>query len=193
MSAKRRHASDTYTPEIAEAICERIANGETLRAIGRDPGMPDKRTVLRWREAHPDFAPRYARAVSQRAEHWAEEIIEISDDSSGDRLGLPDGSSSTDQEHIQRSRLRVDSRKWLLSKLLPKQYGDRVEINATVSRDPGELTDVELARLAADGLSALNPSKPPLIEHQPDPTHKLTHDNATAGSNGATRKTTGSR
>jgi hypothetical protein len=121
----------------------------------------------------------YTRAKEQQQQRWAEEIIEISDDDTLDPNAR---------------RVRVDSRKWLLSKLLPKQYGDRVEINATVSRAPVELTDVELARIAAEGMSALSPSNAPLIEHQPDPAHTSapTHDDNTAASgNGNPREKSG--
>jgi hypothetical protein len=85
----------------------------------------------------------------------------------------------------------VDTRKWLLSKLLPKQYGDRLEVNATVSRDPGELTDMELMRLAAEGLSAIEQGNPRLLEHDSNPTHTLTHDNTPASGNGADRPPSG--
>jgi hypothetical protein len=61
-------------------------------------------------------------------EHWAEDIIEISDDGSRDYVATSDedGAHRVDHDHVSRSRLRVDSRKWLLSKLAPKKYGDRV-------------------------------------------------------------------
>jgi hypothetical protein len=100
--------------------------------------------VLGWIESVPGLADRYARARQRQYEGWAEDILDISDDVSLD---------PNDR------RIRVDTRKWLLSKLLPKQYGDRVEVNATVSRDPGDLTDVELARIAADGITAIDKGK----------------------------------
>jgi hypothetical protein len=122
---RRKGSRPTYSAEIAQIICKRIAKGESLRAICRDNGMPDESTVRIWAiNDHDGFFPHYARAIELRAERWAEEIVEISDDMSKDQL--PDG--SIDHEHVQRSRLRVDTRKWLLSKLLPKKYGDRVEL-----------------------------------------------------------------
>jgi hypothetical protein len=118
----------------------------------------------------------YTRAREQQQQRWAEEILEISDDVALD---------PNDR------RIRVDSRKWLLSKLLPKQYGDKIEVNATVSRDPGELSDIELARIAAEYPSALTPSNPPLLEHQPAPTHPPAYDHGTTGGNGTARAKSG--
>ncbi len=96
------------TPELCASICERIALGESLRAICRDEGMPDQLTVHRWLSQDDDFVSKYVRARDMQADVFAEEIVEISD---GD--GDP-----------QRDRLRVDSRKWFAAKLKPKKYGD---------------------------------------------------------------------
>jgi hypothetical protein len=127
--------------------------------------MPPERTVRRWAiEDHRGFAAIYAGARDQQYRRWAEEILIISDDATLD---------PNDR------RVRVDARKWLLSKLLPKQYGDKIEVNATISkRDPVELTDAEiLAELGVggDGVSLNNRGNPPLLEHQPDPIPISTH------------------
>ena len=121
-----------YTPEQASLICERIANGESLREICRGDGMPDKATVLRWlgKPENDAFRDQYARAREAQADHFAEEILEIADDGSNDwmkRQSDAGAIEAPDHEHIQRSRLRVDSRKWLMSKMAPKKYGDKVD------------------------------------------------------------------
>lgn len=78
-----------------------------------------------------DFAARYVRARELQAEHWADQIVDISDDVSNDWMerNRQDGSSEMvlDHEHVTRSRLRVDSRKWLLAKLRPGTYGDKIQ------------------------------------------------------------------
>lgn len=78
-----------------------------------------------------DFAARYVRARELQAEHWADQIVDISDDGSNDWMerNRQDGSSEMvpDHEHVTRSRLRVDSRKWLLAKLRPGTYGDKIQ------------------------------------------------------------------
>ena len=81
-----------------------------LERICRGEGMPDVRTVYRWLEAHDDFRQKYARARERQADVLAGQILEISDDGSRDTIQTEDG-EVVNHEHIQRSRLRVDSRK----------------------------------------------------------------------------------
>ncbi len=106
----------TYTPEIATAICERLAAGETLRAICRAEGMPPEGTVRGWviDNAGPGFAERYTRARDIGQDVRADEVLEIAD--------------GFDGKETDRDRLRVDARKWYLSKLAPKRYGDRLAL-----------------------------------------------------------------
>lgn len=126
---KRGRPSD-YTAELAAVICARIANGESLREICAGEELPNKSTIFRWIAAHDEFRDQYARAREAQIEHWAEEIVEIADDATNDWIERqnPDGSSYdlVHTEHINRSRLRVDTRKWLMSKLAAKKYGDKV-------------------------------------------------------------------
>lgn len=121
----------SYSEQKAAAICERIANGQCIREIAAAEDMPAMSTIFRWLAAYPSFREQYARSKEAQIEFLAEEMLSISDDATNDwmeRTGN-DGSTSwvTNGEHIQRSRLRIDTRKWLLSKLAPKKYGDRVE------------------------------------------------------------------
>lgn len=141
-----------YTDDLAAEICERIAAGETLRQICRDDHMPDERTVRRWYiDDVGGFSPHYARARDIQLERMADEIAEIADDGSNDWMEREnkDGSSDTvlNAEHVQRSRLRIESRKWLLSKLKPERYGDSLKL--TGGLDLNHKTDDQLnARLA---------------------------------------------
>lgn len=131
---KRGRPSD-YTAELAAEICGRIASGESLREICAGEDKPDKSTVFRWIAARDDFRDQYARARESQIEHWADEIVEIADDGTNDWIerANPDGSSYdvVHTEHINRSRLRVDTRKWLMSKLAAKKYGDKVTQEVT--------------------------------------------------------------
>lgn len=90
--------------------------------------MPDKATVFRWLADRPDFRDQYARARDEQADFYAEEILQISDDGRNDYYVTEDGTEIVNHDHIARSRLRVDSRKWLASKLAPKKYGDKVDV-----------------------------------------------------------------
>lgn len=127
---RRPPSHKRYTPEIAAAICARLAAGESLRAICRDPGMPAPSTVIDWVLADQDgFAARYDRARQIQAHLLADEIVEIADDSSQDWEEGEGGKPVVSRDAINRSRLRVDTRKWYLTKILPKVYGDKVDVN----------------------------------------------------------------
>ncbi|HZV61629.1 MAG TPA: hypothetical protein VFF75_04375 [Methylophilaceae bacterium] len=116
----------SFSQEIADAICARISEGESLRTICRDDDMPGKTTVFRWLAEFESFRDQYARAREAQADLLAEEILEIADDGTNDKYVDENGNTRTDQEVIGRSRLRVDARKWLASKMAPKKYGERV-------------------------------------------------------------------
>lgn len=110
-----------YSPEIAAEICERLANGESLRAICRDSKFPTEAAVRGWVIDDKDgFASQYARAREIGYERLAEDIMSISDEPVGSLV-----SGGTDTGAVQKQRLQVDTRKWLLSKMLPKKYGDK--------------------------------------------------------------------
>lgn len=101
------------TEANAALICERIASGESLRSICRDPAMPSPDAVRVWLGDDPAFQAQYAMARSAQAEHYVQEIIEIADDRTDDPASR---------------RVRIDARKWIACKLLPKAYGERVQI-----------------------------------------------------------------
>jgi hypothetical protein len=87
--------------------------------------------VYRWLAADGGFRDRYVRAREAQADRFADEIIEIADDATNDWMERRQGEETVrvvDHEHIQRSRLRVDARKWLMAKLAPKKYGDSVAL-----------------------------------------------------------------
>lgn len=116
----------TYKQETAELICKELSKGRTLKAICREEGMPPESTVREWvlDDSH-GFAALYARARDFGLDAMADELFDISDDGSNDYIQTEDG-EITNHEHINRSRLRVDTRKWYLAKLAPKRYGDRL-------------------------------------------------------------------
>jgi len=143
---------DTYTPEIAALICKRLADGETLRAICRDLGRPAESTVRSWVLADVnDFAAQYTRAREVGYLCMADEIIDESRScrDSVKKTVKSDGSEElVYMDAVDRSRIRVDTLKWTLSKVLPKVYGDRVAVDATV-KNAKPLSDEEaLAEIA---------------------------------------------
>lgn len=149
-----------FNTKICNAICTKIAEGKSVRSICSEKKMPARRTVMNWLQQHEEFQVQYTRACELRAAFWAEEIIEIADDSTNDFMERKrkDGSVETvpDHENVQRSKLRVDSRKWLMSKLVPKKYGDKLQhtgpegdepIQAKHILDFSELTNEQLRQL----------------------------------------------
>jgi hypothetical protein len=135
-----------YTPELAREICIRMAGGETLRQVCRDDHMPAASTVRGWVVDNVDgFSEHYTRARTLLAEHWADEILEIADGSVERTMeGRLDGAD------VQQKRLQVDSRKWLLSKALPKVYGDKLDLNHGVQPENPLATLIQ--RIAGTGL-----------------------------------------
>ena len=113
-----------YSDEIAAEICRRISLGESLVSVTNDPAMPSETTVIRWLsdDRYSEFRAMYVRARGQQAEHWADELIDLADSARG-QPGHP-----ADQAEVQALRLAVDTRKWVLSKLLPRRYGDRIDV-----------------------------------------------------------------
>jgi len=118
-----------YCEEIAELICQRVATstvGLAKLCVLHDD-LPDRTTINLWRYKHSDFSSRYARAKLFQADLLAEECLDIADNDSNDTIFDDDGNALCNTEFIARSRLRIDTRKWLASKLLPKQYGQHAE------------------------------------------------------------------
>ncbi len=121
-----------YTQELADEICSQLAEGVSMRSVCLAEAMPDKSTVFRWIRTIQEFNDQYARAKEESADALVEEMLDIADDGSNDymeKLGK-DGECIGYQmngEFVQRSRLRVDTRKWAASKLKPKKYGDKVD------------------------------------------------------------------
>lgn len=150
--AKAKGRPSSYTDEVADIICARLAAGESLRAICADPDMPSTSMVFRWLQAREDFRERYAHAREHQSEALLEEIFEIADDARNDWMERQrqDGSTETvlNTEHVQRSKLRIETRKWAMAKLAPKRYGDKLELSGKLQVE--NLTDEELqAEIAA--------------------------------------------
>lgn len=134
-----------FTQDIADIICERIADGESLRHICSEEGMPNKATVFRWLARHVEFSDQYARARDEQAETLFDEILDIADDGRNDwmqRNTEEDGNAGwvINGEALRRSQLRVDARKWMAGKLKPKKYSDK----QIVSGDPEAPVKLEI-------------------------------------------------
>jgi hypothetical protein len=128
----------TYSPEetvsIKAMICERIADGESLRAICEDSGVPAKATIFAWLSEDKSFSDQYARAREAQADAVFDDILTIADDGRNDWMERKDADDNNigwreNGEAIRRSQLRIEARKWMAGKLKPKKYGERLDIN----------------------------------------------------------------
>ena len=124
----------TYTRARGERVCREMQAGRTLRDIEKLDDMPSRWTVCRWRRQFPQFEKAYAQAREMLHDHWADEILSIADDGSNDTYHTEEGDERTNHDVIQRSRLRVDTRRWLLGKLRPELYGDAVALRGDPER-----------------------------------------------------------
>lgn len=185
--AKKTGRPSRFSPRLAAAICDEIACGKSLRKISAMPGMPGMTTILRWLGRHESFRGQYARARELQAEVLADEVVDIADDATKDWLPEAGAEGSVagvtpNHEQIQRSRLRVDARKWFAARLAPRKYGDRqihenvypeglpvqrVEQTNTVL-DVADMTRVDqktamdmYKRLMMGGEGAINSAAPP--------------------------------
>lgn len=104
-----------YTDELADLICERISNGESLKSITDESAMPSRVTVHAWLIKNQEFLNKYEAARDLQADVYADEMDVIAHDESID---------------TQRARLIIDTRKWVSSKLKPKKYGDKMDVTS---------------------------------------------------------------
>ena len=134
-----------YTKDMADEICEKISGGLSLRAICAEAGMPARGTVYRWLIENADFQDQYARARDKQADYFAEEIIEIAD------------SAEAESAAVSKAKLQIDARKWAASKIAPKKYGDKQEIDVKSSdgsmRPSVRLNAEEFRKIAEDVLN----------------------------------------
>jgi hypothetical protein len=130
----------TYSAKIADAICERLSEGEPLRSICRDEGMPAWRTVYDWRDANPEFAARIAHARELGEEAIAQDCLQIADTPQvgSKSVSKASGIEITEADMIEHRRLQIDTRLKLLAKWNPRKWGDKVQQEHT-GKDGGAI------------------------------------------------------
>lgn len=140
VSAKKLGRPDTQllTNEIAEEICMAMStSSEGLSSLcRRNPHWPTRKTIHEWRIKNKSFAEMYMTAKRAQIENFVDDIIDIADDSSRDSiLTEKDGviKESFNAEYVNRSKIRIDSRKWIAARLAPKIYGDKIQSESTVT------------------------------------------------------------
>jgi len=153
--APKKASKSTYTKQMADIICIRLSEGESLKEIVRSEGMPDRATVYRWLLEQPAFCDMYTRAREEQADTLADEIIAIADESPeineirdkhGDVIDV-----KIDSGYVAYQKQRIEARKWTAMKLKPKKYGDKLEL----AGDPNNPMKVEVQSEADTYLAAL--------------------------------------
>lgn len=107
-----------YSRELFDEICAQLELGRNLREICRAPGMPDNAAVLRWKDKDESHTQQYTRAREMGYSAMADDILDIAD-----------------YDSTEQARQRIDARKWLLSKCLPKIYGDKQSVEGKFTVD----------------------------------------------------------
>lgn len=146
------------TDELFDEICERMVDGESVRTICKDDHMPAISTLMKILNQNPDRSAQYARALQMRADAMFEEIMDISDDGSNDYMlrNADDPTSIVlNGEHVQRSKLRVDSRKWALGRMNPKKYGDKTFIGGVDDAPVKVQNTIDVSNLSLEELETL--------------------------------------
>lgn len=149
----------TYNKATANAICERVAQGEPVRRICRDDEMPHRATVYRWLAEREEFQAAYALAMQCRIDDMADECLEIADDGSHDLTLDPGDGENTmpalvvDKEVLARTKIRLAERHWWLACMAPRKYGRNVDLDSPPTAQGG------------DGAKEINPNgeKPPTV------------------------------
>lgn len=113
-----------YSEELAIKICEYITDGLSLRQIKKIDGMPDVSTIMRWCVNNESFREQYTRAKEFQTEAFNEELPDISDDEN-----IP----------VDRARLMIETRKWIMGKMKPKKYGDKQQVDHSGTMTLGQL------------------------------------------------------
>jgi hypothetical protein len=139
-----------YSSELARAICDAAASGESLADICARPDRPDRDVVSRWLATNTDFQAAYARALEVLADRYAEEILALAD-GTGDGASEPGKRDGADT--VARLKIRIDTRKWLMAKLAPNKYvlAATARANAATPLDIHALSKDQLNEIDAEG------------------------------------------
>lgn len=132
MKPKRKMAKTgrptIFSDALADRICTELASGRSARSVCSDEDMPSMQTFWRWLRENAAFREQYTRAKQEAADALVEEMLDIADDATSDYAEDEQGRVRFNSENVQRSRLRIETRKWIASKLKPQRYGERLDL-----------------------------------------------------------------
>lgn len=145
-TTKVRVSNGKYTPQLAQRLCQRLMMGESLTNICKDPKMPSKMQVCKWLSlpAYAEFREAYYHARRVQAEFLVDSVFDIANDTKDDweptynKDGDVNG-YKPNNEAIQRSKLKIDTIKWYAGKMVPRIYGEHLDITHDVGGDLAQL------------------------------------------------------
>lgn len=116
-----------YTQELADKICEQIAEGDSMRTICEQESMPNAATVFRWLRTNEEFSKQYARACEERTEAHNENLLDIGEEAiEAAHEADPKAANAV----VSGYKLKADNLKWVMSKMKPKKYGDKLDVTS---------------------------------------------------------------
>jgi hypothetical protein len=141
-----------FSPELFDNVCAEIAKGLSLRTICSSPEMPERSTIYLWLRTKPELVNQYARAKEDSADALIEDMQDIADDATNDFMTVKKGDAEYEIENKEwsnRSKLRVETRKWIASKLKPKKYGEKFDVTSDYKKIESLSVDELAQRIAA--------------------------------------------
>ena len=144
----KRGRPQQYTSELAKEICDVISSTSkgTKRLCAEHPHWPCQDTLFTWIKSYPDFSEQYTRAKKCQVNLLVDEILDIADDASQDQLTTDRGEIIPNSQAVSRAKLKIDTRKWLACKLIPRVYGNKAEENEI---ELNSRLNIELSQLRA--------------------------------------------
>ena len=128
-----------YTQELADKICEQIALGNSIRKVCESDDMPGLSSIFKWIRENKEFAQQYARATGERTEAQHEDLLELGDEAIKHAYKAdPKAAGAV----VQAVKLKADNLKWSMSKMVPKKYGDKLDMTTNGKDLPIPLLDV---------------------------------------------------
>ncbi len=137
----------SYTPELAAKFCAAIADGKTIRAVCKLPGMPSKATVFRWLREHVDFQQMYETATDERADTLIDEIVEIADN------------CKVDADSIRKAKLRIHARVEQAQRMKPRKYGNKMQLTGEGGGPIQSKATLDVATLSTAALAEILAAK----------------------------------
>lgn len=147
LQQRKVRPNSIYTAELATEICKRIVAGQHVLSFKHDPTMPDPQTFYHWVDIYPDFAAAVAAAREKSADALVDQAMQIADDSSQDTITIQTHSGEyqrVNREWVDRSKVRVGMRQWLAGKFNAKKYGDKTQVEQTITIELGSRLDSAL-------------------------------------------------